>query len=81
MAAEEAMRKFDKAGEKKSEAELARQGEALLANQFNPNLTPAPYDPGGTDYGAQYANAGGIVSLDPSDFRRRYNGLMKMVAR
>ncbi len=78
MAAEEAMRKFDKAGERMSEAELARQGEALLANQFNPNLTPAPYDPGGTDYGAQYANAGGIVSLDPSDFRRRYNGLMKM---
>ena len=78
IAAEEAMRKFDKAGERMSEAELARQGEALLANQFNPNLTPAPYDPGGTDYGAQYANAGGIVSLDPSDFRRRYNGLMKM---
>lgn len=78
MAAEEAMRKFDKAGERMSEAELARQGEALLANQFNPNLTPAPYNPGGTDYGAQYANAGGIVSLDPSDFRRRYNGLMEM---
>lgn len=80
MAAEEAMRKFDKAGERMSEAELARQGEALLANQFNPNLTPAPYNPGGTDYGAQYANAGGIVSLDPNDFRRRYNGLMEMGA-
>ena len=78
MVAEEAMRKFDKAGERMSEAELARQGEALLANQFNPNLTPAPYNPGGTDYGAQYANAGGIVSLDPSDFRRRYNGLVEM---
>jgi len=76
--AEEAMKNFDKAGERMSEAELARQGEAILANQFNPNLTPAPYDPGGTDYGAQYANGGGIVSLDPSDFRRRFNGLMKM---
>mgnify|MGYP003115620226 CR=1 FL=1 len=80
MVAEEAMRKFDKAGERMSEAELARQGEAILANQFNPNLTPAPYDPGGTDYGAQYANAGGIVSLDPSDFRKRFNGLMEMGA-
>ena len=78
MVAEEAMRRFDKAGERMSEAELARQGEAILANQFNPNLAPAPYDPGGTDYGAQYANAGGIVSLDPSDFRRRYNGLMEL---
>jgi len=80
MVAEEAMRKFDKAGERMSEAELARQGEAILANQFNPNLTPAPYDPGGTDYGAQYANAGGIVSLDPSDFKKRFNGLMEMGA-
>jgi len=78
LTAEEAMRRFDKAGERMSEAELARQEEAILANQFNPNLTPAPYDPGGTDYGAQYANAGGIVSLDPSDFRRRYNGLVEM---
>jgi hypothetical protein len=78
MVAEDAMRKFDKASGEMSEAELARQGEAILANQFNPNLTPAPYDPGGTDYGAQYANAGGIVSLDPSDFRKRFNGLMKM---
>ena len=80
MVAEEAMRKLDKAGERMSEAELARQGEAILANQFNPNLTPAPYNPGGTDYGAQYANAGGIVSLDPSDFRKRFNGLMEMGA-
>jgi len=80
MVAEEAMRKFDKAGERMSEAELARQGEAILANQFNPSLTPAPYDPGGTDYGAQYANAGGIVSLDPSDFKKRFNGLMEMGA-
>lgn len=78
--AEEAMKKFDKAGERMSEAELARQGEAIVANQFNPSLTPAPYDPGGTDYGAQYANAGGIVSLDPSDFRKRFNGLMEMGA-
>ena len=78
--AEEAMKNFDKAGERMSEAELARQGEAILANQFNPNLTPAPYDPGGTDYGAQYANAGGIVSLDPSDFKKRFNGLMEMGA-
>ena len=78
--AEEAMKNFDKAGERMSEAELARQGEAIVANQFNPNLTPAPYDPGGTDYGAQYANAGGIVSLDPSDFRKRFNGLMEMGA-
>jgi hypothetical protein len=78
MVAEEAMRKWDKASGEMSEAELARQEEAIVANQFNPNLTPAPYNPGGTDYGAQYANAGGIVSLDPSDFRRRFNGLMKM---
>ena len=77
---QEAMEKFNKAGERMGEAELARQGEAIVANQFNPNLTPAPYDPGGTDYGAQYANAGGIVSLDPNDFRRRYNGLMEMGA-
>ena len=78
MVAEEAMRKWDKASGQMSEAELARQEEAIRANQFNPNLTPAPYNPGGTDYGARYANAGGIVSLDPSDFRRRYNGLMEM---
>ena len=77
---QEAMEKFNKAGERMGEAELARQGEAIVANQFNPNLTPAPYDPGGTDYGAQYANAGGIVSLDPSDFRKRFNGLMEMGA-
>jgi hypothetical protein len=76
--AEEAMRKWNKASGQMSEAELARQEEAIRANQFNPNLTPAPYNPGGTDYGARYANAGGIVSLDPSDFRRRFNGLMEM---
>ena len=81
LAAEAAMEDWDKNSGRMSKAELARQGAAIYANRFDPNLVPGSYTPGGGgygDYGAQYANAGGIVSLDPSDFKKRYNGLMEM---
>ena len=52
------------------------------ANVFDPNITPEPYATSpayGSSY-SQLANAGGIVSLDPNDFRRRFNGLIEMGA-
>jgi hypothetical protein len=50
------------------------------ANVFDPNITPDPFatTPAyGSGY-AQYANAGGIVSLDPNDFRRRFGELQAL---
>ena len=52
------------------------------ANVFDPNITPEPYATSpayGSSY-SQLAHAGGIVSLDPNDFRRRFNGLIEMGA-
>ena len=50
------------------------------ANVFDPNITPDPFATApayGSGY-AQYANAGGIVSLDPNDFRRRFGELQAL---
>ncbi len=50
------------------------------ANVFDPNITPDPFATRpayGADY-SQYANAGGIVSLDPNDFRRRFSELQAL---
>jgi hypothetical protein len=76
--ADEAMEKWDKSSGMMSEAELARQEEAIIANSF-PNISSGPR-PLGDDYGAQYINTGGIVSLDPDDYRRRVNGLQEMIS-
>ena len=78
--ADEAMEKWDKSSGMMSEAELARQEEAIIANSFpNISLGPRPPRPLGDDYGAQYINTGGIVSLDPDDYRRRVNGLQELI--
>jgi hypothetical protein len=50
------------------------------ANVYDPNITPDPYATSPA-YGSSYSqllNAGGIVSLDPNDFRRRFNELQAL---
>ena len=80
--ASEAMDDFAKDEKRRKKADYDRALAQRDANVFDPNITPDPFATGpayGADY-AQYANAGGIVSLDPSDFRRRFNGLVEMGA-
>ncbi len=82
MQASEAMDDFAKDEKRRKKADYDRALSQRDANVFDPNITPDPFATGpayGADY-AQYANAGGIVSLDPSDFRRRFNGLVEMGA-
>ena len=75
----EAMKAMSAASEADREYQLARS-QAIIDQNVFPGTTmsaPAPAQDY-SSYGTQYANAGGIVSLDPNDFRRRFNGLVKM---
>ena len=67
-------------GEEAARAEYDRASGQMNANMYSRDIAPAPYDPlgsGSRDYGSEYAG-GGIVSLDPSDFEQRFNGLLEM---
>ena len=82
LAQREAMEDFeeDEGGTTYEEAQAA-----LYDNIYDPSIEPAiPYkSPRVDNYGDSYtqiANAGGIVSLDPNDFRKRFNGLVEMGA-
>ena len=66
--------------EAREKAEYDRGVAQRDANVFDPNITPDPFATRpayGSDY-SQYANAGGIVSLDPNDFRRRFSELQAL---
>jgi len=67
-------------GEEAARAEYDRASGQMNANMYSRDIAPAPYEPlssGSRDYGSEYAG-GGIVSLDPSDFEQRFNGLLEM---
>ena len=57
-----------------------RQDQIIAQSEFNPFLQPARVPVSGYDIDtATYtASAGGIVSIDPNDFRRRSEELMRM---
>jgi len=66
--------------EERKKAQYDRGVAQRDANVFDPNVIPDPFASSpayGADY-SQYANAGGIVSLDPNDFRRRFNELQAL---
>ena len=75
----EAMKAMGAASEADREYQLARSQAIIDQNVFPGTAMPAP-EPAEdySSYGTQYANAGGIVSLNPNDFRRRFNGLVEM---
>ena len=74
--------------EEAKEAEYAKALGQMNANMYDPNLPPAPYEP--TNYSDNYNdyanygdnprryNQGGIVSIDPDDFQRRYKEMLEM---
>lgn len=75
----EAMKAMSAASEADREYQAARSQAIIDQNVFPGTTMPAPAPAQDySSYGTQYANAGGIVSLDPNDFRRRFNGLVKM---
>ena len=75
----EAMKAMSAASEADREYQAARSQAIIDQNAFPGTTMPAPAPAQDySSYGTQYANAGGIVSLDPNDFRRRFNGLVKM---
>tara|TARA_Y100000816_G_C26101928_1_gene584295 strand:- start:1461 stop:3317 length:1857 start_codon:yes stop_codon:yes gene_type:complete len=73
----EAMKAMSAASEADREYQAARSQAIIDQNVFPGTTMPAPAQDY-SSYGTQYANAGGIVSLDPNDFRRRFNGLVEM---
>ena len=73
----EAMKAMSAASEADREYQAARSQAIIDQNVFPGTIMPAPAQDY-SSYGTQYANAGGIVSLDPNDFRRRFNGLVEM---
>tara|TARA_Y100001968_G_scaffold289524_1_gene292608 strand:+ start:796 stop:2685 length:1890 start_codon:yes stop_codon:yes gene_type:complete len=75
----EAMKAMSAASEADREYQEARTQAIIDQNVFPGTTMPAPAPAQDySSYGTQYANAGGIVSLDPNDFRRRFNGLVEM---
>lgn len=75
----EAMKAMSAASEADREYQAARSQAIIDQNVFPGTTMPAPAPAQDySSYGTQYANAGGIVSLDPNDFRRRFNGLVEM---
>ena len=62
--------------EERKKAQYDRGVAQRDANVFDPNITPDPYATSPA-YGSSYSQLakGGIVSLDPNDFRRRFNEL------
>ena len=66
--------------EERKKAQYDRGVAQRDANVFDPNVIPDPFASSpayGSDY-SQYANAGGIVSLDPNDFRKRFSELQAL---
>jgi len=78
--AEEAMARDFGADAERQKAIGERQDQIIAQSGFNPFLQPARVPVSGYDIDtATYtASAGGIVSIDPNDFRRRREELMRM---
>jgi len=75
-----ALEQSNKDAERAGDAQYERASTMLEQNQYDANLPPVPYEP--TSYTSNYGNynQGGIVSIDPSDFQERFNGLLEMGA-
>ena len=85
-----ALEQSNKDAERAGDAQYERASTMLEQNQYDANLPPVPYEP--TSYTSNYNdyanygdsqrqyNQGGIVSIDPSDFQERFNGLLEMGA-
>ena len=78
--AEEEMERRFGADAAREKAIGERQDQIIAQSEFNPFLQPARVPVSGYDIDtATYtASAGGIVSIDPNDFRRRSEELMRM---
>ena len=75
-----ALDQSNKNAERAGDAQYERASTMLEQNQYDANLPPVPYEP--ASYTSNYGNynQGGIVSIDPSDFQERFNGLLEMGA-
>jgi len=75
-----ALEQANKDAERAGDAQYERASAMLEQNQYDANLPPVPYEP--ASYTSNYGNynQGGIVSIDPSDFQERFNGLLEMGA-
>ena len=78
--AEEAMERQFGADAEARKAMGERQEQIIAQSGFDPFLQPAkvPVSNYGIDTATYTASAGGIVSIDPNDFRRRREELMRM---
>jgi len=78
--AEEAMERQFGADAARQKAIGERQDQIIAQSGFDPFLQPAkvPVSNYGIDTDTYTASAGGIVSIDPNDFRRRREELMRM---
>ena len=78
--AEEAMERQFGADAEARKALGERQDQIIAQSGFDPFLQPAkvPVSNYGIDTDTYTASAGGIVSIDPNDFRRRREELMRM---
>ena len=78
--AEEAMARDFGADAERQKAIGERQDQIIAQSGFDPFLQPAkvPVSNYGIDTATYTASAGGIVSIDPNDFRRRREELMRM---
>ena len=78
--AEEAMARDFGADAERQKAIGERQDQIIAQSGFDPFLQPAkvPVSNYGIDTDTYTASAGGIVSIDPNDFRRRREELMRM---
>ena len=78
--AQEAMERDFGADAARQKAIGERQDQIIAQSGFDPFLQPArvPVSNYGIDTDTYTASAGGIVSIDPNDFRRRREELMRM---
>ena len=78
--AEEEMERRFGADAAREKAIGERQDQIIAQSEFNPFLQPAkvPVTNYDIDTATYTASAGGIVSIDPNDFRRRREELMRM---
>ena len=78
--AQEAMEREFGADAARQKAIGERQDQIIAQSGFDPFLQPAkvPVSNYGIDTATYTASAGGIVSIDPNDFRRRREELMRM---